>query len=427
MKKKILLNQKIVKENVQYVWVAESCACDVCQEMDGKIYDSANDIPDRPHPNCKCHIEIIEKESDEPITDPMKVIQENKKNKTRLLSEIKELMGRTKSLDEELDEYLKQVKIQESKFKELIQVIDIQKLEPEDSQKLAKAIEDIDFAKYRGEKAKGELMNLQVEIDVLEGGVEVTKIIYFVVAVFEATLEILIGTFAGILKTIADLVVALIKMTPQLEKEFLRKIAFIYATKDPNGKNVFDKAANIKVQAEEDAKNFYNISSGYADGGKKYIEDNGLIVHSINDIKNYKLQKDISAKVEQQYGTKDCMGVVLNQNSSLAKNIVNTDEFKALVHKYKDKLNAKIVIDNSSLNIESDNNMRHALHKTDILYLKKEPDGSLSCYQLDTYDFNKGEQDLTIKIPREFQEQGRMKKFFSLTIIRVEEALWQKF
>lgn len=81
MKKKILLNQKIVKENVQYVWVAESCACDVCQEMDGKIYDSANDILDRPHPNCKCHIEIIEKESDEPITDPMKVIQENKKIK----------------------------------------------------------------------------------------------------------------------------------------------------------------------------------------------------------------------------------------------------------------------------------------------------------------------------------------------------------
>ena len=52
-----------VKENVIYQWSSESGACEVCKEMDGKLFESADEIPDRPHPNCKCHIEILEKES----------------------------------------------------------------------------------------------------------------------------------------------------------------------------------------------------------------------------------------------------------------------------------------------------------------------------------------------------------------------------
>lgn len=42
----------VTKENVEYEWKTEPGACEVCQGMNGKIYESANDIPDRPHPNC---------------------------------------------------------------------------------------------------------------------------------------------------------------------------------------------------------------------------------------------------------------------------------------------------------------------------------------------------------------------------------------
>lgn len=48
------------KENVEYEWKSEPGACKVCQGMSGTIYDSANDIPDRPHPKCKCWIDIYQ-------------------------------------------------------------------------------------------------------------------------------------------------------------------------------------------------------------------------------------------------------------------------------------------------------------------------------------------------------------------------------
>lgn len=46
--------------NTRYVWVAEDGACDECQDLDGTEYDSLDDVPASPHPNCQCRIEAIE-------------------------------------------------------------------------------------------------------------------------------------------------------------------------------------------------------------------------------------------------------------------------------------------------------------------------------------------------------------------------------
>ncbi len=44
----------------KYVWHASYGSCEVCQELDGKEYEYEGSIPDQPHPNCKCYIEVIE-------------------------------------------------------------------------------------------------------------------------------------------------------------------------------------------------------------------------------------------------------------------------------------------------------------------------------------------------------------------------------
>ena len=47
--------------NVKYIWHVESDkACEACQSLDGTEYNYEDDIPDRPHPNCRCYIEIVE-------------------------------------------------------------------------------------------------------------------------------------------------------------------------------------------------------------------------------------------------------------------------------------------------------------------------------------------------------------------------------
>lgn len=50
--------------NIKYIWHTEPNACKKCRELDGTEYNSKEDIPEKPHPNCKCYIEEI-KDDDE--------------------------------------------------------------------------------------------------------------------------------------------------------------------------------------------------------------------------------------------------------------------------------------------------------------------------------------------------------------------------
>lgn len=55
------MKQKILKGKIsynKYVWVSSEGACEKCQALDGKEFDSVDEIPDVPHPNCKCYVDI---------------------------------------------------------------------------------------------------------------------------------------------------------------------------------------------------------------------------------------------------------------------------------------------------------------------------------------------------------------------------------
>lgn len=45
-----------------YVWHSEDSdnTCDACKSLDGQIFDFYDDVPERPHPNCRCSIELVE-------------------------------------------------------------------------------------------------------------------------------------------------------------------------------------------------------------------------------------------------------------------------------------------------------------------------------------------------------------------------------
>ena len=45
--------------NERYIWHSEPNACDVCKSLDGTIFDDEYDIPNKPHPNCKCTVKTI--------------------------------------------------------------------------------------------------------------------------------------------------------------------------------------------------------------------------------------------------------------------------------------------------------------------------------------------------------------------------------
>lgn len=55
--------------NCRYVWQTEKGACEACQALDGTEFETLDDVPERPHPNCKCDIVPIENKKDDDKKD----------------------------------------------------------------------------------------------------------------------------------------------------------------------------------------------------------------------------------------------------------------------------------------------------------------------------------------------------------------------
>lgn len=51
--------------NTKYIWKTEPDACEKCQSKDGKEFTNKDDIPEKPHPNCKCKIEEVPEDYEE--------------------------------------------------------------------------------------------------------------------------------------------------------------------------------------------------------------------------------------------------------------------------------------------------------------------------------------------------------------------------
>ena len=73
--------------NVRYVWRSEQGenTCEKCSSLDGEEFDLYDDIPPMPHPNCKCHIEVIADNSnktDIPIPTDTSKTNDKPKNTT---------------------------------------------------------------------------------------------------------------------------------------------------------------------------------------------------------------------------------------------------------------------------------------------------------------------------------------------------------
>ncbi len=109
--------QKTLKGGINYntyIWRTSPNACKKCQDLDGLTFNSIDEIPDFPHPNCKCYIDIIEEndvqaiidtdtngEKQEKPTDPCYCIN--------LLNELDEIISHINSLREEVRQSIKNI------------------------------------------------------------------------------------------------------------------------------------------------------------------------------------------------------------------------------------------------------------------------------------------------------------------------------
>lgn len=165
-----------------------------------------------------------------------------------------------------------------------------------------------------------------------------------------------------------------------------------------------------------DAKELWKISSHHFKQSTEYINKNGVVVDSIDQLPS-ELKNIVRKKVIQQINQYDSRGVIFNPTSTLAQGVGHSKEFQEYIVKNIDKLYNGKIIEFGSTNFVSDENLRYALGHVDILFTQLNKDGNISAIILDTYDFNKLDPDWKVKIAYDVQDAGLLENYYLLILI----------
>jgi len=81
--------------NIRYIWRTNgSNPCELCEDLDGNEYECADDIPDKPHPNCNCYLEEVVENDDDDDCYCCSEIEAS-------IVELEEIIGDAESLNDE--------------------------------------------------------------------------------------------------------------------------------------------------------------------------------------------------------------------------------------------------------------------------------------------------------------------------------------
>lgn len=112
----------------KYVWHSENGehTCEVCKSLDGKVFDFYDEVPERPHPNCKCTVEVVEdnEENTEPQNDneqPCDAIDEIE----IMISEIEGNINETETLLSDAETYTQDLENDVLRVHNLLQEADL--------------------------------------------------------------------------------------------------------------------------------------------------------------------------------------------------------------------------------------------------------------------------------------------------------------
>lgn len=379
-------------DDFRFQWVSESTACEKCQEMNGEIYDSAEDIPDKPHPNCKCHINLIEKDTGEFITDPLEA--RRKRVKTQKMYELArfKLLGDAKSLEEEIDGYIKKIDEQDSEIEQFENTIDTSQQEPKDKQKFDDMKGKVEYTKYKGEKLKEETKILEIQI-------EKTVCSHDEISILQLKL-------AKLKQKIDDFAVACATTRTAL---------------------AYGKWHAFRNDMPE-AYDFFKIALDKKNHNIDYVKKNGKLYDSIENLHNYKLSKDIKSRIAQESNQKDCKVLVLNSNSSVAQKIHKSNALKKFLTDNIESIRRNGTAPDTTIEFSNlDKDLYSTFHGAEVKDIRVDSEGNLNIRIEDYYNFNPGRTSVKGRVGEKLQNQGDLEPYYVITVLKIPEEVWQKY
>ena len=369
----------IEQNDYYYEWHSEPGACEKCQSMDGKTFDDANTIPDKPHPNCKCWIERKKYPSSDPIEYHRDKIQEQKD----LELEFEKLKGDLSCLEAECDKSIEIIDNELDTIEQVEYTINPEYLKPLD-------VEKIQEVKQELENNKQEVMKAKVSITKYKDNF----------------------TPSGTIKEISAFEFKINELKEQLNN--------LYAEIKLHGLTYGIWLIGLR---EKDAAALWDMSITGILENDPYIKKNGEFYFSISNLKDKNLVNKVRYKIQKQLGKENSKGVVFNNKSSLAKNIQESINFQDKISEIKDELIKKRHVDDKTLEFKS-GNLYHALHFVDLIDIHLDEEDNLSLKILDTYDFNPNEKHILVQTARDLQEKSKLETFYTITEIKIPYNKW---
>ncbi len=147
-----------------------------------------------------------------------------------------------------------------------------------------------------------------------------------------------------------------------------------------------------------------------------YIRKNGTLYNDVDSLTSeyapYKTK--IKNKIKSQFGDVNVPGVILHENSNVSNAIAHSEELENFIrNNYADLKSGKEV--SGSFRFNGFTNLHNAFGSVDVLSAKVRGN-YVDVTLLDTYDFNKNDSNLLVKMGRQAQETGKLNPYF--TIVR---------
>lgn len=353
----------------KYKWLTEPGACKTCLSMHGKIYDK-NEVPKKPHPNCRCHVEEIS------VIDPeISAKYEYKDEITLLRVDAEKLLGDLRA------------------SKNNLKSTRSYKLSLETQNEKTLLLQEAD---YTESQINDFIRNLNSKV-----------VIYNINYIKEKHQEI------------SNLRQAVISLNRRIE-------ALIVKIK----KETVNELAKKGEFLAPDAAALWKLSATKFEDGLDYIKQNGYLVSQVSSLKNPRLEKKVTEKLRSQNLNTNSRGVVFHSNSSLAKSITDSDTFKNFVKKIAVDLSLNDRIPDTSLSFSfksliSETNNVLAIHNCDIVDIYLDNKNTIHAKVIDTVDYNSNEP--WVAYPHAVQEYGLLENYYVIVEIEYPYEKWKEY
>ena len=372
-------------ENVTYRWVTEPNACERCRAMNGNIYYSAADIPDKPHPNCKCKIEINKQNTSNTFYLNANAYSDKTKPD---LNEINKMKSEIDKLNSEAGKQIKQINELEKLVKEIERKVNLNAFPLQERNAFEKVKKMMINLKHDINKAQKENLDIQNNIKIIQSLYKqnLLNVNSFNIATYNLWKKII------------------------MSKEFLDTLI-----------HKFDKWLPLSaILWDLSSSKFKNISPA--------VKNNINIIYDIDDLPNKKLKNIISTKVKQQYNKKETRGIIFDENSIYSQEISESLAVKRFIkdNKHKFKPNFSLPDDSIIFGILNPD-LFNSFHRSDIIDIYIDSNLSFNAKILDTYDFNKKDLNPLVILARNQQLKGNIENYYTIINIKIPMYKWILF